>query len=646
MPSLPAATRAIVAGVATASQLTIPLPVAQPGAEPEGTLADKLCRLLEQRGRPLEVGHVASQLLHLTRCPVRLQRRLVGEIIERDGRLAWIGRDLVGLAPAGWHTSPVEQATFCIVDIETTGGSPGRGRVTEIGAVRMHGLEPVERFQTLVDPGRPIPDSIRSLTGITDEMVAGQPSIETAIVDFAEFAGSDVLVAHNAPFDLRFLNYERRRAEGRYFTQPWLDTLVLARRLLNGRAGGHDLATLARWAGTRVQPAHRALPDAEATAELLAAFLDMLRERGIDTLARVVSMAGLRGARHAYKLALAEDLPTAPGVYLMRNRAGEALYVGKATNLRRRVRSYFGPNGKHSRLIGRALESLDRVDFEVCGSDFEALLRESVLLRELRPPCNRRGLGTGGRYLKLTVKEELPRLYVTGRAGEDGAAYFGPIRSDRLARDAVAVIAELFGLRQCHPVCRPGAPGAPACGGPCSGGDPEGYRAAAAEVERLLAGDHAALGRLAPRIAEAFRDGRLPAGEEGEQAVRTVVSSLAALARVRRAAARSAVLVERAPEPDSAVAFFVGAGRVLGTEQLTRRRWRATSRRALGEVRAAERSPDALSGGGLEEALLVEDRLRDLGRSTRVVRLGPDWNEDTALEDVRRAVRSVIPAAA
>lgn len=629
--------------MSTTTQLTIPLPVPQPGAEPEGTLADRLCRLLEQRGRPLEVGHVASQLLHLTRCPVRLQRRLVGEIIERDGRLAWIGRDLVGLAPAGWHTAPVDEASFCIVDIETTGGSPGRGRVTEIGAVRMRGLQPVERFETLVDPGRPIPDSIRSLTGITDEMVAGKPLIDEAIVSFAEFAGTDVLVAHNAPFDLRFLNYERRKADGRYFTQPWLDTLVLARRLLNGRAGGHDLATLSRWAGTRVRPIHRALPDAEATAELLAAFLDMLRERGVDTLARIVSMAGLRGARHAYKLALAEDLPTDPGVYLMRDRAGEALYVGKATNLRRRVRSYFGPSGKHSRLIGRALESLDRVDYEVCGSDFEALLRESSLLRELRPPCNRRGLGTAGRYLKLTTKEELPRLYVTGRVAEDGADYFGPIRSDRLARDAVAVINELFGLRLCHPVCRPGAPGAPACAGPCRGGDPSGYRAAADEAAMLLAGDATALGALGPRIAVALGDGRLPPGDDGAQAIRTVLGTLAALARVKRAAARSAVLVEQGSSPGSAVAFFVGAGRVIGSEQLTRRRWRAASREALAEVRRIEADAVALDRSELEEALIVEDRLRDIGRSSRVVRLAPGWREDDALEGVRHAVRTVIP---
>ena len=138
---------------------------------------------------------------------------------------------------------------------------------------------------------------------------------------------------------------ERRRTAGRYFTQPWLDTLTLARRLLAGSVPRHDLATLAALADTSVRPEHRALPDAEATAELLIRFFGMLAEREVDTVERVVAIGAPGGTRHSWKLALADDLPTAPGIYLMRNRRGDVLYVGKARNLRRRVRSYFGPGG-------------------------------------------------------------------------------------------------------------------------------------------------------------------------------------------------------------------------------------------------------------------------------------------------------------
>ena len=90
----------------------------------------------------------------------------------------------------------------------------------------------------------------------------------------------------------------------------------------------------------------------------------------------------------------------------MRDRDGGVLYVGKASNLRRRVRAYFGPGGQHGRLIGRALEQLESLDHETCGSEFAALLREDRLIKELQPPCNRRGAGGGGAYLKLTLAED------------------------------------------------------------------------------------------------------------------------------------------------------------------------------------------------------------------------------------------------
>ena len=255
---------------------------------------------------------MASQLLRLRRCPERLQRRLVAELVEGDARLAWLGRDLVGLAPPDWSSAGLGAATFCVVDLETTGGSPGLSKVTEIGAVRVRAGEVVDRFVTLVNPHRPIPPVVTELTGIDDDMVSQSPDIEDALAAFVDFAGQDVLVAHNAPFDLRFLNYERRRLASRYFTQPWLDTLVLARRLLDGKVERHDLRTLAGWADTSVQPIHRALPDAEATAEVLVVLLGLLADRGVDTLERAVAFAGTNGARHAHKLAARRGPARAP----------------------------------------------------------------------------------------------------------------------------------------------------------------------------------------------------------------------------------------------------------------------------------------------------------------------------------------------
>ena len=548
-------------------------------------------------GAPLEVGHVATQLLRLRRCPERLQRRLVAEIVNGDARLAWFGRDLVGLAPPDWSAAALASTTFCVVDLETTGGSPGRSKVTEIGAVRVRDLGIEARFSTLVNPGRPIPPVVTELTGIDDGMVADSPDIAVGLEGFVEFAGQDVLVAHNAPFDLRFLNYERRRLAGRYFTQAWLDTLILARRLLDGRVPRHDLGTLAAWADTAVRPSHRALPDAEATAELLVVLIGMLAERGVDTLKGAVAFAGIGGARHAFKLALAEDLPASPGVYVMRDRAGRPLYVGKAGNLRRRVRSYFGPGGRHSRLIGRALEQLEVIDHETCGSEFAALLREDQLIKEMRPPCNRRGTGGAARYLKLTAASPSP--------GSTSCPAFGPTR--QLLRPGPLAAPGPRGRRVpagSLPDRRSG-PGRPRSRGGSAGRDAQ-WRPRRSRRPRRQDGRGP---RRRPGVAGG---GRRPGGPQA------LLGTLAELARARRAAGRFAVLVEPGEEPHIAEAFFVAGGVVRHRALLDADAWAEQCREGLAVLRRHSRaSRTLLAPASMDEAAIVGERLRQAGARGR-----------------------------
>jgi DNA polymerase III epsilon subunit family exonuclease len=252
-----------------------------PGSEGAHTAGDRVRDLIAREGRAVSAPEVVGWALGITGCPDAVARRLAGDIVQADARLAWDG-DLVVDAGGVGHDLPLRAASFCIVDLETTGGAPGTSGITEIGAVRVESLCITERFTTLVDPGCPIPPHITSITGIDDSMVAGQPAIDSALPRFIAFARDDVLVAHNAPFDLRFLNYERLRLRDGYFTQPWLDTLVLSRRLLNGLVPRHDLSTLAGWAGATVRPTHRALADAEATAHVLMALITRMA-RGADT---------------------------------------------------------------------------------------------------------------------------------------------------------------------------------------------------------------------------------------------------------------------------------------------------------------------------------------------------------------------------
>lgn len=170
--------------------------------------------------------------------------------------------------------------TFTVIDLETTGGSPTSGaRITEVGAVKVHRGEVLGEFSTLVDPGCPIPPSITALTGITDCMVTGAPTMETVLPTLMEFMADTVLVAHNAPFDIGFLMH-CSEAQGR----PWprldvLDTVLLARRVIDhGETPNFKLASLATLFGSPVSPNHRALDDAHATAHVLHELLKRVSE--------------------------------------------------------------------------------------------------------------------------------------------------------------------------------------------------------------------------------------------------------------------------------------------------------------------------------------------------------------------------------
>ncbi len=607
-------------------------------------MSDRLCALLVRRGRPLEVGQIVAQVLRLRGCPLTLQRRLVAELVEADARLTWLGRDLVGLAPPRWASQSVADAAFCIVDLETTGGSPGSSKITEIGAVRVEGLRITARFATLVDPERPIPETITRLTGISDAMVAGKPEIGAALEEFVAFARDDVLVAHNAPFDLRFLTYERRRTAGRYFTQPWLDTLTLARRLLAGRVPRHDLATLAEWADTNVRPEHRALPDAEATAELLIRFFGMLADRDVDTVERVVAIGAPGGTRHSWKLALADDLPTAPGIYLMRNRRGDVLYVGKARNLRRRVRSYFGPGGRHGRLIGRALEQLERIDYECCASELDALLAEHRVLRDLQPPCNRQGL-PGPTWRIVLTSEDVPRLRVVRGypVARDGTLLC--VTTERRARAVRDVLLALYPLDSSRRLPYPDFGDAP---GPAEAAIRDDDPTRVHELQELVGPrPAAALGLLAARHADAVSAGRLGVDDAGRSAFEALLRELRVAWRAHTIRQRRALFVEPAATPGTAVVFGVAFGEIVGRAEVDPETWAVSVDRIL-RVMAATRPVPATSPLD-PEALIVEARMRDRGPDG-TLELGPDLNIGAALEAVAGRIeracderRSVAP---
>ena len=347
---------------------------------------------------------------------------------QDDARLRWAG-NLVALAAPGGEELLLEQATFVVFDLETTGLRPGTARPCEIGAVRVERLELTERFQTLANPGGRLQPTIAALTGLRDAELRRAPPVGAAVRRFLAFAGDSVLVAHNARFDMAFLDAETMRLTGRRVAATVLDTVGLARCLLGRRPA--NLAALAYRFATDAKPCHRALPDAEATAEILVQLLGLAQERGARTVGDVVELAATKPRRVQRKRSLAFGAPQRPGVYLFRDVHDQVLYVGRARDLRARLRSYFRSDRQRP-AVESALAALDRIDWQVMGSELEAGLEELRLIRELRPPANARS-ARPDRYLYLRRRGD-------SVVCSEQPTELGPIKSRRRAQLAARAL--------------------------------------------------------------------------------------------------------------------------------------------------------------------------------------------------------------
>ena len=206
--------------------------------------ADRLVELVEERRGAVPVEDAARALFALAHLPEGMARSLLDDVVVADARLAWRG-SCVALAGGATEARLLEEAAYCVVDLETTGLSPGRSQICEIGAVRIEALDLGATLQTLVNPRERLPLQIASLTGIDERDLRSAPHVGTATARFLEFAGDAVLVAHNARFDMAFLDAAVLRLGGRRLAAPVVDTVWLARRLLAGRASRFGLASLA-----------------------------------------------------------------------------------------------------------------------------------------------------------------------------------------------------------------------------------------------------------------------------------------------------------------------------------------------------------------------------------------------------------------
>lgn len=528
---------------------------------------------------------------------------------------------------------------YVVIDTETTGLHPQRNRVIELAAVKIRGGQRVATFQSLVNPHHRIPSFITKFTGINNEMTATAPGFGQLADKLLDFMGDAILVGHNIPFDIRFLDYELRRLARPALLNETVDTISLAVRLHPGLRRP-NLDRLANLLELPIQNRHRAYGDASLTADAFLKLLDKAIQQGYNSLAdlragrprlvvppelkpledevaeprpvqtmfemplpappwepeikatdnpsidveEIKKVAALetpnrqssivnpqseevtrperiklkrswyrddaasltnRATAHARDVLSREllaGLPSRPGVYLMKDQYGVVIYVGKAKCLKDRVSSYYSEPLGYTRKMDGLVESIVKIDHIVTGSELEALLLESKLIKQYHPRYNSQLRNYEAYpFIKVDLSQRFPRIYSVREVTDDGARYFGPFRNRRAVEATVEIIEQLFPVRTCTRSFEPPEPGKPKrkqappclrlslgrCPGPCAGNDSDNdhaeYLKIVEEVISFLSGEkEAMLDTIWARLNRAVKDRNFEKAAELRDAVAQV----------------------------------------------------------------------------------------------------------------------------
>src|SRR5579875_458599 len=518
-----------------------------------GTLLRRAHALLESRGEATPESLLIQYLFGAGDKPQPFWTLLLRQtlnssaLFESTGETGGGGEQLWALKQWRNTRQLLTDVEFVVLDTETTGLRPGLDRLIEIAGVLVRGGEIRGTFQSLVNPERRIPPFISQFTGISQEMVSSAPTAKEVLPLFLRFIDGTTVVGHNVGFDAGFLSYEAKLL-GTTFPLDGLDTIPLARRFLPNLKR-FKLELVAEHLGIPTKNRHRALGDAEVTAQVFLRILERAQQEGILTLEHLrkrlllpvawsgdieqatVVGGGKRTGGVDGKLADAtimtrptgslclnpawkRDFPAKPGVYLMKDANGQVIYVGKAKCLKDRLASYYNQPLGYTRKMDGLLQNVKEIETRVLGSELEALLLESQLIKQLQPTYNVQ-LRNYELYpfIKIDIQHPFPRVYATREVAADGARYFGPFRSRRIVDLTIELVQKVFPIRTCTRSLPPQAkPSQPClslhlgrCPAPCLGtADAETYRKTIEEVCAFLGGEREDLmARLRRQMHEA-----------------------------------------------------------------------------------------------------------------------------------------------
>jgi DNA polymerase III subunit epsilon len=507
---------------------------------------------------PVSPEEISTEFLSLT-SPNGDARALVERLVRGDSRFIWEGE---GLRTVHAGSLALGEAPYVVFDVETTGSAAGKGgAITEFGALKLVRGEVVDQFSTLVNPGRPIDPFVVRLTGITDRMVSDAPSISEVMPRFEEFVEGCVLVGHNVHFDCSFVTAARG---GTPLPNEVLDTLKLARCLVPGLKR-YRLSSLVSHFGVRQAPNHRALSDAAATTEVFRKLLKLLGSAGIKSVGEALSIRGGRGRIKPQKQHLASGVPNTPGVYYFLDKHGTTLYVGKAKDLKARVRTYFN-GGDGRRKVGRLVEEVAEVRVRETESELHALILEAREIKRLLPRYNSVGRDDKASwFIRIDLGDPYPvPERVSANPPESGLIHLGPYRSAGILDTCIEALGRIFPLKRCSgdgEVCFYGQMGRCA---PCLGMDEQEYRERVTDqLVALLRGE----GGEEHLRALVMERQRLAAGLEFEAAarLRDLISGIERIRLSRAVVDAEGVQAVVAPstEPGMVEVFVLCAGRLI-----------------------------------------------------------------------------------
>lgn len=272
---------------------------------------------------------------------------------------------------------------FAITDIETVGSAPGEGTIIEIAICLHDGERIIDRYETLINPEKNIPPFIVSLTGINQTMLRRAPVFEEVADEIYDMLKDAVFVAHNVNFDFGFIKAEFD-ALGIVWKPQRLCTVRLARKSFPGHHK-YGLSSICERLEIPNFAAHRAMGDAQATAIL---FDKCIEAHGFTLINEMLShgSADVFLPNHIPNEEF-ERLPTTPGIYFFKDNAGVPIYIGKANNIKKRVRSHFNPDGGERQQ--HFLREIAHIDFELSGTELIAQIKEDAAIRKYFPKYNK-----------------------------------------------------------------------------------------------------------------------------------------------------------------------------------------------------------------------------------------------------------------